>query len=320
MKNNDKSNNTFSLRKDDAIYLYGAGYLGKVICNELLKQEYNVRAIIDERAEEIKEYQGISVYRLDEIKSQIRNENGIVIICLQNGVVHEKIALRIASADIYKILFLPMSNLFSLVEKSKFRKMYRAVLEHRFGMINNVPCYCFSNNNLILVIDENEESISFWCPIKYLRVASKVMMEQRISNKLINSKKYLFDYADKELDNYKPYIELFDWLGGEKNSDIELYLDAMGRLDKAERSELLRDRMQLYRIYEEALKYDLNFFLDAAAIVKWNVKGYFNVEDGMHRIQYLMKKGYTKVPVFTSQLEYSLFLDCISKRDTTNEK
>ena len=55
---------------------------------------------------------------------------------------------------------------------------------------------------------------------------------------------------------------------------------------------------------EQSLRYNMQFFLDSPARCNWNVKGYFNVQDGMHRIQYLYSKGYQEAPIVTNNGQY----------------
>lgn len=220
---------------------------------------------------------------------------------------HEKVARSLFQIGISKIIYLPMGINISLRKQELYRRAYQLVQRNEFEKIDKVPVYEIGSKTSLIIIDDREKEISFWCPIRFLRSATEAMIMNNVPGHLSSAKPILLEYADVEIGEHRPYIELFQYLQG-KDVDADHYLAAMGRVTLASQEALLTDRRQLYVVYEQSLRYNMQFFLDSPARCSWNVKGYFNVRDGMHRIQYLYSKGYREVPIVVSIEEWEQFL------------
>lgn len=197
---------------------------------------------------------------------------------------HENIAKMFSQHGMCKLIYLHMNVEGSYQERQQMRKCYKSICNYCFEDIKGIPIYNKDkkeiNKSIYKVIDNDiEEKISFWCPISY-----------------INNIKS------------KPYLELYKWLNGE-SADIEDYLFYVNRTEESE--QWLKSRKDLYEIYLDALKYDTIFFTDAPSPCKWDDGGYFCIQEGMTRANFLVHKGYEMVPVVTSREDYNKSIDYI---------
>ena len=100
------------------------------------------------------------------------------------------------------------------------------------------------------------------------------------------------------------FFELFTSGVGDATRYFENYA-ALGRRDVAA---CIDDRVKTYGIWKEELRKGMEYFQDAAAMVEWNVKGYFNVIDGVHRSLFLYHTGIYSIPVRYRCFVYILLL------------
>lgn len=298
----------FKLCKTDAILLYGETPFAKETYARLQDMGYNVMGYIDQRYAGCFEGEGHIKTGLDGIDLLRGGKTGlVVIICLQNGMQHEKAAELLSHKGISRIIYLPMGLGSPLRAQELHRRAYRHMLEFRYEKIKEIPVYEADGKSLFIIIAHEEDEVSFWCPVRYLRSADVSMVEKSVPENLMTAKTKLIEYADVGIGEHRPYMELFKYLQG-KDSDIDIYLTAMGRIMPDKKEELLADRKCLYKVYEQAFHYNMQFFADSPAKCIWNKKGWFNVKDGMHRIQYLYSKGYREAPITVSTAEYEHFL------------
>lgn len=309
MIENKKIRNTFSIEKNIPIFLYGENDFAKCTFSHLKQSGYDVKGIVDQKYENFCKEDEIR-FSLRDLENWVKVKECIVIICLKNGMIHEKVASNLYDIGIRKIIYLPMKVCNSFRYQGTLRKAYRYVQAFEYEKVGQVPYYSIEENP-VMVIERDDKWISFWCPDKYLHSSTKEIINEGVPDRLKAAKQKLMVYADVAIEEIIPYVELFKWLRGEK-ADVNLYLDAMGYTVEQERKKLLLDRKELYKIYEQALCYNIGFFLDAPAQAVWNTEGgYFNVVDGMHRIQYLYSKGYREMPIAVSLEDYRQFLKCM---------
>lgn len=229
-----------------------------------------------------------------------------MIICLQNGLQHEKAAAQLHQVGISRLIYLPMQINQPIRTQETYRRIYRLLTQFRYERIGKIPVYDAEQQMPFLLIDRGESDMTFWCPMEYIHTSDAQMILKFMHGKPDTTIQKLLAYADVSIEQSEPYRQLFAWLMG-KRQDADLYLDAMGRISKEERDRLLKDRKYLYEVYETAFKYNMEFFMDSPSCGIWNLQGYFNISDGMHRIWYLYSKGYRKMPVIVSMTDYQLF-------------
>ncbi len=287
--------------------LYGENDFAKRTYKCLTEKGYCVKGYIDQKYSGYEEDQGIIRTDLKGVK-KLQGGGYVIIICLQNGMFHDSVAQALHDEGMQKIIYLPMQMNRSLYIQNMYRRVYQLVKAFQYESIDRIPFYRVKKNSPFIIIDEWGDKISFWCPVHYLYSANDSMIMQNMPKHLDTAKSKLLEYADVSIQMNRPYMELFKWLNGQ-NADIDLYLTFMGCITDKEKELLLEDRKKLYHIYEEAFHYNMSFFTTSPSCGIWNSCGYFNMEDGKHRIHYLYSKGYRKMPVVVSIDDFEKFAE-----------
>lgn len=310
----------FDLTFQSNILIYGASYRGRKCCDQLDRSGYCVAGFIDRAAEELKEFSDKPIYSMESIAKLYHKEGYIIFVALSNALQHEIVAEQISNCGFQNIIYLPMSFREAASIRSLRRKVYKAVLNGDYSCVTKVPVYNKeTQQGEGRIIDVSKTTISFWCQTEYLRTSTKAMCERTVPQNLAAGKDLLYRFSDKRIEDMLPFVELYKWLSGQE-SDIALYTVAMGRTTEDAQRQLLEDRKQLYQIYETAFQYEMQFFTDSPSLCVWNEEGYFNVSDGMHRIFYLVNKGYKEVPVLVSVDDYESWIVYLKERKEYDHK
>lgn len=295
----------FTIEKSAEIWIYGYGALGQNCTKQLEQTGYYIRGYIDQRAKELSCVCEKNILCPTELSSNMVSQEVIVIICLQNGLSHEKIAHNLYQSGINKLVYLPMEINKSLYLRQLLRRAYKEVMQG--GDIENIQIPRYDGKEClgeIVLIRENKKRVAFWCSTKLLHSACMYNEDSKRWNVDLS---FSGTFLDRPIAECQPYIELFQYLQGIKK-DVSLYMQFQGRVKKEEQDTLLDDRKRLYQVYEKAFKYEQSFFADSPSMCKWNDGGYFNVLDGMHRIFYLLSKGYDEVPIEVDKEDYDKYI------------
>lgn len=305
----------FDLQKKSVIWIYGAGKLGEKCCRSLLESGYKVDGFLDKNADSIGEICGRRVFSPNEAKN-IVPQNAIVIICLLNGLSQETVAEKLAEIGLCKLIYVPMHIRQSLSVREQYRKNYECLCNGDFAHIKGVPVFGYETNYPeCVIIEKNSTKITFWCGTIDLHTG---LFEDNVFARGRKTHQYVpTEYADKEIEDFYPYMELFRYLKGEGIDFrlLELYMKIQGKGTQEEKKQLLDDRKALYQVYEQAYKYEMGFFTGSPSICKWNARGYFQLLDGMHRAIYLISKGYKKVPIAVTRSDFEKYVHFRSQRD-----
>lgn len=306
-----KKENYFDLNKTLVIWIYGAGNIGENYCRKLLNAGYNVGGFLDQNADSMGEICKRQVLLPDEAE-KIVSEDTVVIISLRNGLQQETIAEKLALVGLTKIIYLPMHIKQSLFVRRQYRLNYEHLLNGDFSQILQEPVFgCETYYPDCMVIRETKDKIAFWC--KNDDLYSAAFIEEETQKMWQVNQCTMEKYVDRKINELTPYVELFQYLRGEQ-ADIGSYMEMQGRVTQEQRALFLEDRRILYQVYERAYKFEMNFFTDLPSVCIWNEKGYFNMQDGMHRAQYLISKGYTEVPIIVAKGDFEKYIQNGVKR------
>lgn len=279
---------TFTLAKSIPVLIYGAGEQGRSICRRLTECGYLVQGFIDKACTKTALLDNIPIYPTSFfLREKNSFLNCIIILSLQNGLQHEKTARYLSVEGFTKLIYLPMHIGQDLETRSILRKVYRNILNGAFNSIDKIPFYS-DDSSSVITIEKTDRYTVFWCPVDTLMITADG-----------NAPICVLESS--------PYTELIKYLQGEK-ANIDLYLDMQKRISRHSRDQLLEDRKELFQIYEQAFRYEQSFFTDSPAQVIWNPSGWFQVLDGLHRIHFLLHKGYQAVPVYAANQDYLAFL------------
>lgn len=305
-----EKDNVFVFDCNCPILLYGENEFAHATYSNLLKAGYNVKGFIDQKYKSIEDSAVCIRMSMEHIGAIDNIEKYIIIICLRNGMQHDYVAQMLCKCGVRKIIYCPMRIKNSLYVRHRYRLVYQLIRSFAYEKIESVPIYMDEENRMV-IINRSTDTVSFWCPIRYLHTMTKTMIEKTTPKGLESGKPYKMQYADVCIKDIKLYSELFSWLSGRENADVDSYLIAMGRTSDIDKQKLLNDRKELFLVYEEVFKYDMQFFADSPAEGRWNRKGYFNIVDGMHRTWYLYSKGLREVPIIVSIEDFNIFSESI---------
>lgn len=286
------------------VYIYSFNFIGRELCARMISKGYQIKGFFDLKFLDSKEVEDAKKEFGDllfcPLNSFVPDENihlSICIICLQNGLLHEKIAVELSKKGFKKIVFLPFSNLLSIKSQSEMRVNYNRVLNGNFDCLKTIPDVKFYNLPL-RVISEDSETISLWCPVKILRTGDKEFFDNIFSKNGKQTRSLFNRYIDVEFDEYEPYFELFNYILKKSYKEPSNYLDLMAGQDKQQRDRLLEDRKKLVSIFEENYLINQLFFLDSPAKVCFQNRSKAPyISDGWHRAVYLRIKGQNVVPI-----------------------
>lgn len=289
---------TFDLKTEYDIVIYGAGETGKNVAKNLTLNGFRIIAILDQNVNEILDMKSIPVIKPDEFIPK-KPSNTVLIITLNNGAVHEKIAEKLYSrVEIEKIIFLPMTITMSDEKKRLLRRAYTNIM---YGVtdIKSIPIFENEEKKYRLIDDTGVVGVSLWYPIEKLYTIADIK-NRDVSYWNQNSGLFL----DKPVMELQAYRDLFLYLQNGVG-DISEYLKEQGCLAGRNKEEVIQDRKLLYALYKKELEYGNNFFTESPCKVVWDDKNKkLCIEDGLHRMYFLISQGFKEVPVFMSTDDY----------------
>ena len=276
-----------------SIWLYGYSQfdLVKNKYEEMIKLGYQVKGYIDQNADALKHNMRVPCWTLDTIPIN-KEERGdtIIVLLLQNGQIHKKIALELQDQGFSKILFIPPE--LTSKEQKRMCMLYNSFLHGNYDQLKDIPEVGeVSKGELverqILPKDENTKIVFMPTDILFMYQKDNDTLRCNVGYDTI-------------------YFDLYDYLEGRKDDCIE-YLRFMGVKTEEEKSRLLNDRRSLYYKFQYEYNLQSDYFIQTAASVRWNDNGYFNIIDGHHRVEFLVYKGYRCIPVHVSENDYVLW-------------
>lgn len=277
----------FKVNEMSNIIIYGAGVRGYRCYKYLQEMNFNVSLVIDKEPDKVKKEYRCQVVCFDEVNWQ-EMQDAVVIICLQNGLLHDELAESIHKKGNNQIIFLPT------VKKYNYRDdmlgCYQKLFENNWSVDAVIPSYneMVIRHNSIQIIDDDNAMVTFWASMEYV-------FSSRQSD---NGKADL--YFNRHISCLKPYITLFNYMDGGKkfpNEYLEIFRD-----NNEEQQKLLRDRVKLWNVYEEKINTDFEYFIATAPVVLWDIEhNHFKIVDGHHRAVYLFLQGWYNIPLRASK-------------------
>lgn len=294
----------FTLTPKSKVIIYGAGGLGCKRAKELMEAGYHVVGFLDKKADSRKVLLNLPIYLPQDLTFfSSSREDTIIIICIHNALWHQDIALSLNELGYENILFLPIGERYVSDMRMKLDDGYKYFADQNYEKIDTLPTYStLVNIDLLIndaVIEENSKFVTVW--MELTSIFTNEELKER-GNKLTNT------YGDISICTLTPYIELFKFCKyGE--GDISLYCEAFKEVQNTSDvytiDEFIQDRLELYEIFRSELNKGIDYFINAAPLLKWNSQYYhFNVVEGHHRLVFLMVEGLRKVPVKISRKDF----------------
>lgn len=288
--------------KDSNIVIYGAGILGRYFYKLITEAGGYVKFFIDKNVENIKP-EGIPIKSMEMLLVDIED---VVIISLQNALLHEEVAKDLHKIGYQKIVYIPINTEISKdMTRYMFNSYYKLYLKEEQHL--KFPYYICLNdlaNSDNYILEDFKEILIISIPIDLLFTCKKEIPDREhpfsvyyIEN-ILPEKKYFF--FDNNISTASMYFKLLDFLAGYSGICEELrgYLEVnTPQKYKNNVEEFLEDRLELFQLYERKFSEGMDFFINSAPPVCYNEKGYVNLMDGHHRCCYLVHKGLRYIPV-----------------------
>lgn len=296
-------NDLDQLDNTEKIIIYGAGKLGRQVYEHLRRKNMHIVAFLDKKV--TGKIDGISVLSPYDKSLDLRERaSAIVIICLNAGNEHKRIADDLYLNGYKKIVFLPLNYAMPYETKIRLTHLYNQALagEVIWSEVEQYKEYLHMKWRDDAVIRENREWIWVW-------INQEILFSEDYFNWKGDKKKIQLtnDGVDVNLNAYYWCHELFDFIDGVK-TDCQEYLSIFNiQQDTKAAIDKICDREKLVADLNQKLSYGLEFFIEAAPEVAWNSKGYFNLVGGHHRTVFLQHKGYVYYPVKMQKEDYAVW-------------
>lgn len=288
----------FKIDKSIKVAIYGCGQRSCNIYQYFRNIGYTVSYFVDKQPSSYIGKFDCPVIKLDDIKDN-EHLDVVFVIGLQNGILHDDIALELYNKGIEKILFLPTSISYNYAEN--MREYYCKILENEWNENNEIPFFSDMIKKLdnFNIIEDYDKKVICWVSMEYIF-------------SLYDKGNILYkNYFEKHISCLKPYIELFEYIQGKAKYPGD-YLTMNRGNDVEQQKKLLEDRVRLFNIYEEKINKDAAYFCSAAPIALWDAKKeVFKILDGYHRAIYLFLKGWYEVPIRISKDDYYQYEKCV---------
>lgn len=289
-------NDYFSIDKCQ-ICLYGCNKNAINMNRNLKKAGLTVKYIIDKRAGDVNEAKLVD---LASFERMLRNdeEQWCIIICLQNGRIHDEIAMQFHQMGIDNLIYIPMREGYNRYALNEIRQCYMEVFYGSVQPNKAIPTYQKLNEDkdIVKIVGEN---IVLYVPVELVYVGKPEFAD-------LNGVKGqgLKKFFDKRIAELKFYNDLYEYVF-KKGKYPKEYVRNCTR-NKNE-DEYIKDRIDLYRLMKHKVYDDPYFFLYSPASAQWNENGYFNLIDGHHRVNFLYNVGYKKIPIIVNKSDYDLY-------------
>lgn len=297
---------SFDINKDSRIFIYGGGALGRSFYYQLKNDGYNVNGIIDKNADKLTNKEGVAFFSIRDFAGTFK-EGDVVVICVHNALWHAEIVELLMPLGVENILFVPLGKDFGRRKSNEMMKAYNHFVNREYNALNNIPTLpsiCDKSLNVKKsVLYETGDSVICWIDITALYTSESVAFAT-----IRHAPKELEKFADTPMPGMLPYVNLFRLLAGQNEGEGDSFVRLCKRfqnsIDEYSDEEFLNDRFDLYNELNTQLNFGIERFIDSAPDCKWNIKGFFNLLDGMSRTTFLYSKGFQFVPVKMKKEEF----------------
>lgn len=295
----------YLLTQDDKIVLYGAATTGAILYKSFTKQNLNVVAFVDMRADEIPTYYELPVWNLNQLQEYLSDNEAVVVIAIKNVFEHEKIAKKIYEIGGRKIIFRPYRELNGQgrEEEKVMNQLYSTLLSGVYS----------GSGYRISGIEKNEMEDSAIIEMSEEYIIANIHIFYIFTD---NYKNRDIIWGDIPCLGLIPHIGLFKAFLGHYNEDEAEYIkfcrEAALRsggivISQAWEKSVYNNRLDVFNNMQYAWEFDSNFFVRNAVEADYNPKGYFNIKSGKHRIVYQLVKGKRYIPLKLKKEDYYLW-------------
>ena len=300
----------FDINKKTPVILYGYSTRGIPVYKQMKAAGYDVKGFFDRNAEKLRDQGREDIWTVEEYGAG-NKEAIIVVICFENAIEQNNVARFLHETGYRKIVYLPMGMEYQQSAAMRMREIYNFLLEERYEFLNEIPEYeelCVECNTWDIV-KKDKGRYTVRMPIEYVYTDNIIRIpyaeEKQKNREFIN---FIHEFMDIPLYRNHMYLSLYRYFSGQGELDEGYFrfqdLEGRGEDFAMYRGRLLKDRYQLYCIFEQEFNRGDAFFVDSAPRAVWNEKGYFNLTDGHHRSAFLYTMGYSYLPIVVTEEDY----------------
>lgn len=307
----------FDINRKTPIMLYGFSTRGIPVYEQMKSAGYDVKGFFDRNAVKLRARGQENIWTVEEYSIGDKEET-VVVICFENAIEQNKVAEYLYENGFCKIVYLPIGMEYRQSPASQMREIYNFLLEERYKLLKEIPEYeeLRAEGNAGNIIKKGNGRYTIWMPIEYVYTDNIIRIpyaEEKQKNKeFIN---FVHQFMDIPLYMNHIYLSLYRcFLGqGELDENYFRFQNLEDRRTDFElyKARLLKDRYQLFCIFEQEYNRGSSFFVDSAPRAVWNEKGYFNLTDGHHRSAFLYVMGCTSLPIVITENEYMKYNEFI---------
>lgn len=301
--------NNFEINKNAKFLIYGAATTGGIIYENLIKSGYYVKGFIDKRADEIDSYYALPVWNINELNDELKEkENTIIILAIKNVFEHEDIANTLLEVNYRNIIYRPLDVIKSkgTKEEATLNKIYDGIIEGNIFEKISIPklkaikAISLQYDNILSKLDDE---VVVRIPISF------VFTDNDIDKKGI--------WLSISSWGLIPHINFFKKLSGKVEYDNNLYIDFCREAAKRRNivtskkweKSVMDNRLDVYQNMELEMETETDFFVNNAPRANWNIKGYFNICSGKHRVVYQIIRKKRYIPLRITYSEYNKWIN-----------
>lgn len=274
------------IQNNDVFFIFGAGLLGRHICDRLVGAGFTVLGFFDNSEFSVPFYRNIEIIPFDKAQTLASAyKNAIVIVSLINPFDHIEIKDALLNKGFSRIIC--KRNILKYETKYKINTLYDIIVSFQENIdLQNIIGAEFERwgdeNGKLQdngFINYNNDNITAYVPIELIYAVGKpVIMQQQV-------------------------VSMFEYFQGYSTGDVELFwkyacktqADLPKKEIEKEKKRILGGRLQIYRYMTQALAMDSQFFVRHPVTVR-KKDGVFLIQDGMHRALFLYSHGFRYIP------------------------
>lgn len=308
----------FCVDRSRKYVIYGAGGNCRRIQKLFRSAGICMDAIIDRRAEEIKELDGTPVFTLEQLSGVDRiKEDRVVILSVKNVFMHVDLVRTLLEKGYKNIIYKPLPVLRGEcdAEWDSIDCAYQAIVEegHIYELVGK-KIACSRRDHLVylkdeLIMKESADEILCRIPIELVRNYDREDAFGRLPMgafyPLINIYQYMYGYITSD-----------KW--EEIRQDFLLYCSDWVERSGSHFSESLKESLLDSRIdvFDEMRKkeyIDPDFFIRSAVTVRWDLQCFYLTASGRNRVSFLAAEGKRFIPArmrkedYVCWVNYSIF-------------
>lgn len=311
----------FLIKKESLIIIYGAAVRGYYYKEKLIRQGFkNIIGFIDVNAKKIEQRDEVPIFDFDALSRLAYNKQDIVVILsLSNRFSHEEIVKKLFELGFENMIYQPYDidtedklQLYRVYESIANINIEEPILEQEIVKYHRLS----QNSEVIKVLNQNSDYVTTLVPSDILFGLTETFFElvsikdEKLCRKIPDKSIYYFNISFELMESFEKGIDENSW-EDYLNTYIKVRNNLMRR-DANDRSDLenhLSDRYSIYESMDRLLSINHNFFIENPAEVKWNSKGYFNIEDGNNRVSFEVVKGIFMIPCKMTKKDYKTWLN-----------